>query len=78
MINEVKDFVRYLDTTYPRNVNRALYTELKYLNKDKLREFCDKYEEVDSMLVEKVALAEFLRLSDKEKLDKLKMFMEVE
>ena len=76
MMNWVTDFVHYMDTTYPRGVDRVLYTDLKYSNREKINEFSSEYPNIDRTLIEKVALHEFLMKSDNEKLRILNKYQE--
>lgn len=73
---QVKEFYRYMDTTVPLGVNRELFTDLKYTNREKIRQFESEYENIDRTLIDNVALRDFLSLSDEEKLSKIDKYRE--
>ena len=74
----VRDWYRYMDTTVPCGVNRKLFTHLKYTNKDKIMRLLDDHPEIDYMLLEKVAIKEYLEHSEEEILQSLKPYLEEE
>ena len=70
IIDNVKELVidwgRYMDTVIPKGVDRKLFIHLKYSNKAKLEKFHEEHNLIDSDLVEKVAVHEFMKLPEKE------------
>lgn len=72
----VKDFVHYMDTTYPKDVNREKYTDLKYMNRDIVDTFLSTHQKYDKMLLEKVAVKEFMEQSIEDIQGKLDEYME--
>lgn len=71
-----KDFVRYMDTTYPRNVDRVKYTDLKYMVREESNRFVGNYDNISFQLLEKVALYQFLMKTDEEKLAILEEYLD--
>jgi len=72
----VTDFGRHMDSVIPRGVNPEVFLELKYGNKAKLEEFHEEHNLIDSYLVEKVAVREFLKLPEDEIVRRCMGYME--
>ena len=68
------DWYRYLDTSYPKDVNRKYFNELRYGNRRKRSEFLDRHPEVDVRLLENMAWYEFLHNSDEAILERVEVF----
>lgn len=62
----ISDWYRYMDTTVPANVNRKLFTHLKYSNKARIKQLQEKHPNMNLVLLENVALRDFLKKSDEE------------
>ena len=71
------DFGKYMDTTIPKDTKGDLFISLKYSNKERMRKFC-KQHEIDRLLVEQVAIADFLLQDDKTILNKCREYMKRE
>lgn len=72
----IRDWGRYMDTCIPPHVDPEVFIRLKYGNKERVEEFCSKYDLLDSDLVEKVAVHDFMRLPDDEKANRCARFLE--
>lgn len=72
----VLDWGRYMDTVIPKNVDRKLFIHMKYSNKEKTRKFSEKYDLIDSDLVEKVAIKEFMKLPEEKIVRECMKYME--
>ena len=72
----VTDFGRHMDSVIPRGVNSEVFLELKYGNKAKLEKFHEEHNLIDSDLVEKVAVREFLKLPEDEIVRRGMVYME--
>ena len=60
------DWYRYMNTSIPEKVDKRKYTDMVYSNKGKKLQLLDKYEDIDSRVIEEVALHEFLMKSEEE------------
>lgn len=67
----IMDWYKYMNTSTPKGVNRQVFTELIYSNREKKVNFLDKHKEIDVRVLENIALHEFLQKSDKEILNKI-------
>lgn len=76
--DEIRDIVvdwgKYMDTYIPKNTNADLFVSLKYSNKERLRAFCEATD-LDRVLVEQVAIADFLLQDNKTKEEKCKQYL---
>lgn len=74
----VTDFGRHMDSVIPRGVDSEVFLELKYGNKARLEKFHEEHNLIDSDLVEKVAVREFLKLPEDEIVRRCLQYMERE
>lgn len=66
----ISDFYKYLDTATPGDCDADRYYELKYGNRERVHAFAEKHN-VDRVLLEKVAVHEFMLQDDESILRKL-------
>lgn len=76
MMAIARDFYKYMDTTYPKNVDRDKYLHLKYSNREQIRQLTRKYEEIDPILLEKIAVHELLQKEEHEIIEKIMQYKE--
>ena len=62
--------------TIARNVDRDKYIHLKYRNREQIRELTRKYEEIDPILLEKIAVHELLQKEEHEIIEKIMQYKE--
>jgi len=74
--NVVNDWVMAMDSTVPVGVNSSLYKHLKYSNREKVIRFLDEHPEYSKDLLYKLAVHEFMKKSDEEKVKRLNLYME--
>ena len=60
------DWYRYMNTSIPKGVDKKKFTDLTYSNKGKKLQLIDSHKEIDSRVIEEVALHEFLMKSEEE------------
>ena len=70
----IQDFYRYMDTTTPKGVDHDKYIELKYTNEERINEFLEEYNIIDRILLEKVAIREFMKNDDNKILSLLEQY----
>ncbi len=69
----IVDWGKYMDTYIPKNTNSDLFVSLKYSNKERLRAFCEATG-MDRVLVEQVAIADFLLQDNEVKREKCEQY----
>lgn len=73
----IEDWCKYMDTTTPRGADEKLYRSLKYTTRKKLQDFSQQHD-IDRVLLEKVAISNFLLKSDEEILQNIKPYLRSE
>ena len=62
----IKDFILYMDTAFPKGIDKDKYLDLKYSVNTGIDELMKRNPIIDKQLLFKVALRDYLRKSDQE------------
>lgn len=62
----IQDFWLYMDTCFPKGINKEKYLDLKYGVNQSIDELLKRNPIIDKQLLFKVALRDYLRKSDQE------------